>query len=81
MMTADSPTRGVVDDLLQLERPGTTQEVAESDTQQLERILSDILTNDAEIKGGAKAAGLDPENLQEIVLRQKDEVLAECRAE
>jgi hypothetical protein len=55
--------------------------MAETETDQLERILSDVLANDAEIRSGAEAKGLDPDDLREIVLRQKDDVWEECRAE
>lgn len=55
--------------------------MAETETERLERILDDILANDAEIKGGAEAAGLDLENLRDVVLRRKDDVWEECLAE
>jgi hypothetical protein len=50
-------------------------------TELLERILGEVLADDAEIKGGAQAAGLDIENLREGVLLRKDEVWEACLAE
>jgi hypothetical protein len=55
--------------------------MAEAETERLERILDDILANDTEITGGAKAAGLDIENLREVVLRRKDDVWEACLPE
>ena len=55
--------------------------MAETKTGRLEQILDDILTNDAEIKGGAEAAGLDTENLRGVVLSRQDDVWDSCRAE
>ncbi len=55
--------------------------MADAETERLEPILDDILANDAEIKGGAEAAGLDIENLREVILRRKDDVWEACSAE
>ena len=49
--------------------------MAEKETERLERILGEILANDAEIKSGAEAAGLDIQNLRDVVLRREDDVL------
>src|SRR5690242_9471135 len=51
--------------------------MGETTTERFERILDDILVNDAEIKGGAEAAGLDLENLREVVMRRKDDIWEE----
>jgi hypothetical protein len=55
--------------------------MSDSETRHLEQILDDVLANDAEIKSGADAAGLDVENLRDAVLRRKEEVWEACLAE
>ena len=55
--------------------------MAETEAERLEQILDDVLANDAEIRAGAEAAGLDVENLRDVVLRRKDDVWEVCAAE
>jgi ABC-type multidrug transport system fused ATPase/permease subunit len=50
-------------------------------SEQLERVLNDVLTNDIEIKRGVEASDLDVENLRDGVMRRKDEVWDTCLAE
>jgi hypothetical protein len=55
--------------------------MAEKETERLERILDEILANDAEIKNGAEAAGLDIQNLRDVVPRRENDVWEACSAE
>lgn len=48
---------------------------------QLEPILNDVLASDAEIRNAADAAGLDVENLREVILKRQAEVWEACLAE